>query len=533
LWLAASDYAGGFGLDGRGFAVLRSIFQVVMVASLLAGSAGVVAQDFTWPRAEAAEVGVDPAMLQQLDTAVRAGQYGQVKSLLVLRHGKLVYESYFNGYRAEDLLPLYSVTKSWASALIGIALQRGDLAGIDQPLWEILPQYSAAFNASPQKRSIRVRDLMTMRHGLQWDEWSTSFTSSANPVNQMTKAADWWQYVLSRPMTASRDSVFRYSTGTSNLLGAVIFGLTGQSAMEYSQQHLFEALDIHDWYLEVDLADGPRGSGIGSFQQGLTPTGHGLWLKATDLAKLGQLYLDRGVFNGQRIFTANWVDQSWQPYSTSATDPAVFSGGNSYGLQWWNLRMDTPAGPVQVRMAEGYGDQFLLLVPELDLLVVSNANNGQHTGPDMRHALKDLILPAVSADFDPVNDGGLTGTWIAPTLQHQGFMLEIVPATGQIVIYWMAFEPPPIGQPDAQPAPQQWMLAAGQLHDRRALLEFLRPINGVFGGNQPAEMQYWGEAELRFLSCTSAEMWFDSPVDGVEGQLELIRLTPNTWCQDP
>jgi CubicO group peptidase (beta-lactamase class C family) len=509
---------------------LRPIIQICLPALmqiLLCNPAR--AEAFTWPRAEAPEVGINAAMPAQLDAAVRAGQYGQVKSLLVLRHGKLVYENYFNGYGEQDLLPLYSVTKSWASALVGIALQRGDLGSIDQPLAEILTQYSAIFNASPQKRTIRVRDLLTMRHGLQWDEWSTSFTSSSNPVNQMTKAADWWQYVLSRPMTASRDSVFRYSTGTSNLLGAVIWKLTGQAAIDYSQDHLFEALDINDYYLEVDLADGPKGSGIRSFQQGLTPTGHGLWLKATDLAKLGQLYLDRGVFNGKRLFTAAWVDQSWSASSTSGSDPAVFSGSSTYGLQWWGFKMESPGGPVQVHMAEGYGDQFLLLVPELDLLVVSNANNGQYQGPDIRHALKDVILPAVSADFDPVNDGGLTGTWVAPSLQHQGFMLEVVPSTGQIVIYWMAFEPGAAGIP----APQQWMLAAGHLHDRRALLEFLRPINGVFGGDQPAEMQYWGEAELRFLSCTAAEMWFDSPVDGVDGLLELRRLTPNTWCQDP
>jgi len=497
--------------------------SLLVLIALLVDGRSLQAEGFAWPRAEAQSVGIDPAMLVQLEAAVKAGSYGHIKSLLVLRHGKLVYENYFNGYREQDLLPLYSVSKSWASALIGIALQQGELDSVDRPLYQILTQYSSLFNASPAKRSIRLRDILTMRHGLAWDEWSTSFTDPLNPVNQMTRAADWWQYVLSRPMTASVDEDFRYSTGTSNLLGAVIFKLTGQSAVDYSRDQLFDVLDIRDFYFEVDLTGGPRGSGIRNFQHGLTPTGHGLWLKATDLAKLGQLYLNRGAWNGKRLFARSWVDRSWGAYSTASTDPDEFSGANSYGFQWWNIQLQGPDGPVQVRMAEGYADQFLLLVPELDLLVVSNADNGNHNGKDMRHALQERILPAVSSDFDPVNDGGLTGTWIDPDLQHQGFMLEIVPTTGQVVIYWMTFEPG--GQ-------QQWMLAQGLLHGRRALLEFLRPVGGVFGGDQPAEMQYWGDAELQFHSCTTATIWFEAAPTGQSGQLNLRRLTPNAFCQE-
>ncbi|HET6565200.1 MAG TPA: serine hydrolase, partial [Xanthomonadales bacterium] len=282
---------------------------------------------FDWPVAEPAEVGMDPVMFDQLDAAVRQGQYGQVKSLLVLRHGKLVYEGYFRGASVNDLQPLYSVTKSWGSMLVGIAIARGELQGLDQPLADVFTQYSSVFNSAPGKRDITIKDILTMRHGLAWDEWSTSFTDPANPVNQMTKAADWWQFVLSRPQTAAPGAAFRYSTGTSNLMGGLIHSATGLSAIDYSRQHLFAPLEINDFHLEVDLSGSPRGTGISNFQPGFTPTGHGLWLKPRDLAKLGQLYLDGGVWQGERIIPSKWIGDSWLAYSDSSSDPAVFSEG--------------------------------------------------------------------------------------------------------------------------------------------------------------------------------------------------------------
>jgi CubicO group peptidase (beta-lactamase class C family) len=102
------------------------------------------AQAFEWPQVDPELAGIEQSAIASLDAATRRGDYGNVTSLLVLRHGKLVYEGYFNGHGRDDLMPLYSVTKSWASALIGIAVMRGDIEGVNQPLQDILTQYSAA-----------------------------------------------------------------------------------------------------------------------------------------------------------------------------------------------------------------------------------------------------------------------------------------------------------------------------------------------------------------------------------------------------
>jgi CubicO group peptidase (beta-lactamase class C family) len=482
------------------------------------------AGDPEWTLATPAEVDISPEMVADLSQAVREGRYGAVKSLLILRHGRLVHEEYFDGYGQSDLMPLFSVTKSWGSALVGRLLQDGYLAGVEVGIDEVFSAYGDIFQADSAKRDIRMHDLLTMRHGLEWDEWSTYFTDPLNPVYQMSRADDWWRFVLSRPQTAAPDTVFRYSTGVANLMGGAIWSLTGQTAEEYAAEQLFGPLGITDWYFEVDLAGRPRGTGITSFQPGLSPTGHGLWLRARDLARIGQLYLDRGAWKARRILASQWIDQSFGNYSDAASDPAIFPDNISYGYQWWTYRFPGGSDEIDVHAAVGFADQYVFVMPELDMVVVSTADNGSYRGDDMAQAIRDRIIPGVDADFDPVSDGGLTGSWFNPDLRHQGFMLEVVPATGQVVIYWMTFEP--------DTGRQQWMIAIGQLHGRRAVLEFLRPENGTFVGGAAASLQSWGDAELLFHSCTNATLTYFSGSAGVEGSFELSRLTPNTYCSD-
>jgi hypothetical protein len=177
-----------------------------------------------------------------------------------------------------------------------------------------------------------------------------------------------------------------------------------------------------------------------------------------------------------------------------------------------------------VHYANGFAGQYIFVIPQLDLVVVSTADNYVWNGPGMVTALREVIIPGVREDFAPASDGGLTGSWYAPELRHQGFMLEVVPSTGQVVIYWMNYEP--------GSGAQQWMFAEGRLHGRRALLEFLRPQDGEFAGTQPARLDHWGDAELIFQDCFNATVEFFSEVAGVEGTMHLKRLTPNVYCSD-
>lgn len=498
---------------------------VLPIALLLAVLSSVSwAQEFTWPEAGAAEMGIDPQAIAALDQRILQGDFGRIKSLLVLRHGRLVHERYFNGYTANDQMPVFSVTKSWASALMGIAIREGDLAGVDVPLQDIFADIPEPFAASARKRRMTVHDLLTQRHGLAWDEWSTFFSDPVNPVNQMVQTDDWWRFVLERPSTAPPDSVFRYSTGVSNLMGGILFRQTGLTAIEYADATLHAVLDINDYHIEVNMDDGPRGSGITQFQSGLSPTGAGMWFRARDLAKIGQLYLDDGVWQSQRVISRNWVADSFGRYSDHVSDPEVFSDGVSYGYQWWTLHLDELDGGPVVHLANGFAGQYIYVIPELDMVVVSTADNGGRSGPTITTGLRETLLPSVEADFDPASDGGLTGSWYSRELDSQGFMLEVVPSTGLVVIYWMTFDP--------QSDEQMWLAAVGELHGRRAVLQFLRPEGGSLEGGAPATLQAWGDVELLFTDCTHATLTFFSEVAGVSGVMNLERLTPNLSCTD-
>ena len=152
------------------------------------------------------------------------------------------------------------------------------------------------------------------------------------------------------------------------------------------------------------------------------------------------------------------------------------------------------------------------------MVIVTTADNGAWNGATMIGAVRDIVLDGVQADFDPVSDGGMTGSWNSLVMDSQGFMIGVVPSTGQVVIYWMAYEP--------ETGKQQWLLAVGQIHGRRAMLEFLRPEGGTFAGDTLAVLNSWGDVELSFQSCTAATLNFFSEVAGVAGVINLVRITP-------
>jgi len=503
---------------------LYKALSLLAFESLLAFAPCIAESDFEWPQVSPVEANIDAQMLSGLSARIQQGDYGAVRSFLVLRHGKLVHEEYFNGLGPDDLMEVFSVTKSVASALVGVAQRRGELPPLETTFSELFPSYLATLNANPGAGDIAFHDLLTQRHGFAWDEWSTFWSNPVNPAYQMMQSDDWWRYVLERPVTAAPDTVFRYSTGVSNLMGLAFYEHTGQSAADYALQHLFPQLDISEADIRVTGFGSTPDSQQGIFPEGFTPTGHGLWLRARDMAKIGQLYLDRGVFQNRRLFEQDWVDQSMLRYSNHLTDPQVFGEGIGYGYQWWVSDLDTPHGQVEVYRAWGYGDQYIFVIPEFDLVIVTTAANWNDVGDDMRVALRDVIANGIGVDFDPGSDAGITGPWAAPDLPAQGFMLEVVPSTGQVVLFWMTFDP--------ETGQQMWLIGPSRMHGRRTVMEFLRPVGAAFAGPQQADLQAWGEGTLEFTSCTTARLSYRSEVQNVEGAFDLVRITPNEFCTD-
>lgn len=324
-----------------------------------------------WPASTPAEQGLDPVPLESLDRELAAGQHGYVDGMLVVRHGSLVfeksyphdYESLFAGKGAPGLYNYYdpawhpywkrgelhtmqSVSKSVTSALVGIAMRRGEIPGVDA---KVMPYFSA-FKTKPDPRrdAMTLRDVLTMTTGIQWDESSSSYTNAKNNCAEMEAKEDWIQYVLDQPMAKAPGQQFEYNSGATELLSYLLEKTTGKAADDYAREHLFGPLGIEYAWKRTPKA--------------LADTEGGLYLRPRDLAKFGLLYMKDGVWEGKRILPEGWVKDSttWQTGT---------KGRRGYGYKWWVLSRKGP-GTYDAYAALGYGGQRLIVVPELDLIAV-------------------------------------------------------------------------------------------------------------------------------------------------------------------
>src|SRR5499427_8629487 len=295
-----------------------------------------------WPESAPRAEGLDPAPLDAFDRDLASGKYGYVDSMLVIRHGKIVYEKtydhaadyarLFSGkgapgiynyydpgwhpfYEGTKLHTMQSVSKSVTSALVGIAIGRGEIPGLDA---KMMP-YFASFRIAPDPRRDRMtlRDVLTMRTGIRWDEEPADYTAPANNCAAMEGKEDWVQYVLDQPMADEPGKTFVYNSGATELLSYLIFKTTGKQADDYAKEHLFAPLGIDFYWKRTP--------------KGLADTEGGLYLAPRDFAKIGFLYLHDGVWDGKRILPEGWVKAS----TTSAT--ATKEKGIGYGYQWWTL----------------------------------------------------------------------------------------------------------------------------------------------------------------------------------------------------
>jgi len=303
------------------------------------------------------EQGVDSATLVRMFDYI-ADQEVEVHSVLVIRNGVMVTEAYFWPYNRERTHTLASCTKSFLSALIGIAVDEGYLDLDD----EALDYFSdrTIENDSPLKRKITVEDLLRMRSGLDWPESSVSYGSRDNILMQMMRSRDWVQFVLDRPMATTPGTTFNYSTGDSQLLAAILEQAIGMKTHEFARTRLFEPLGVRpmQWY----WTSAPEGVAFG---------GGGLHLSPRDMAKFGTLYLQGGVWEGQQVVPAGWVEASVTPAQ--------------YGYQWWRLANGGYA-------ALGYGGQRIVVVPDLDLVVVIT---GDFSGTTSGYLVDAFIVPAI------------------------------------------------------------------------------------------------------------------------------------------
>lgn len=343
--------------------------------------------DDGWETASLAAAGMDQGPLAELMNRLRAYPGHLIEGIVIAVHGKLVFEEYFDGrahptygeqpisYDRQTKHCLSSVTKSVTATLLGVTIDRGFAASVDEKVFDFFPEM-ADLNAG-QKGEITLKHMVTMSAGLQWDEWNYPVGDARNDLTKWFNfQGDLLRFVLERPMVADPGALFNYNGGVTNVLGEVVRRASGLRLDRFSETYLFAPLGITDFSWYLIRPDFVYASGD-------------LSLLPRDMAKLGQLYLQDGVWNGSRILSEEWVRSSATPEFSMQPWPGC--AGYSYG--WWPR---TGAYGVGAFAAEGWGGQTIIVMPEFDAVVAFTGGSYWRSPLLSSHAMMaTYILPAM------------------------------------------------------------------------------------------------------------------------------------------
>jgi CubicO group peptidase (beta-lactamase class C family) len=324
-----------------------------------------------WRISTPEQQGMDSEMLADMLSTIQGQDYA-IDGVTVVRNGYVVADATVYPFGPDSRHIIHSCTKSIVSALIGIAIERGYIEGVDQPMLNFFPERSVA-NLDAEKEALTLEHLLTMASGL---ECRDSYLYNWRGLEQMRASGDWVQFVLDLPVAEPPGSRFEYCNGASFLLSAIIQETTGKSALAFAQEHLFGPLGISD----VEWPSNPQGINIGWGE---------LHMRPHDMAKIGYLYLNKGRWDGEQIVPSDWVQTSTRKHIAATLQ-------DGYGYQWWV----TDSG---VYMALGYAGQFIFVVPEQALVVVfvSDLQDSDFYVP--QRLLEDYVIPAIKS-FEPLPD---------------------------------------------------------------------------------------------------------------------------------
>ena len=286
--------------------------------------------------------GIDASALESVYSGIRAlpGSF----SLLVQRNGVLVAEEYFNGFTPDSLHDVRSVTKSVISILVGIAIEEGFISSADEPMGTYLTPVVDSIR--DEVADISIRHFLMMSSGLDWHELDLG-----DSYSEWWQSSDMVQHIVDLPIVHAPGARFIYNTGASHLLSVVLTEATGMPTLDFARQYLFDPL-------------GFSGSSWLQENRGYDTGGMGLRITARDMMKVGQMFLDGGVYQGAQVVPEAWVTQSVTPH-LSTQDAVPF--GPEYGFLWWVGE----GGGRDFYFANGYGGQFIIVDPGLELVIVA------------------------------------------------------------------------------------------------------------------------------------------------------------------
>ena len=353
----------------------RLIFAAIFI---LAGSASVHGQEYSYRQPESLEDGwktrdirsfeVDTTRIYQLFNQLAEGSH-KLHSLLLIKDGSIVLEEYLNDYPQDKPHDLRSVTKSIRSVLMGIAIDKGFIDSIDDPIFKYL-DLRPKKNLDKRKDSITIRHLLTMSSGLDCDDWDKN---SKGQEDKVYKKKDWLQYTLDLPMVQDPGIESKYCSMGVILAAEIISRASKMSIDEFADQYLFEPLGITNMYwghtsIKEVIASGKRA-----------------YMTSRDMAKIGQLVLNKGKWDDVQIVSKQWIEES--------TSEKVQITGINYGFYWWKIPFQVNDRMVYSNTATGNGGQYIMIIPDMNIVAVFTG--GAYNSPEDKLPFaitKDIFL---------------------------------------------------------------------------------------------------------------------------------------------
>jgi CubicO group peptidase (beta-lactamase class C family) len=334
---------------------------------------------FAWSLSTPQAQGMDRGLLDLAFAEARSKRF--VDSLLVIRNGFIVAEEYYNGFDQFRPHNVMSVSKSFLSAVTGIALQRGLVKGLDEKMLDYFPEYVYP-GMDARKYDITLRHLLTMRMGIRGEA-----EDNYGVYWQFYNSSNWIKATIEAPLVFDPGEKMSYNTFQTHLLSAIITKATGESTLDFAAEWLFSPMkiDVDSW--ERD----PQGYYFG---------GNSMYFTPREMAVLGLLYLNNGALDGLQIIPNEWVELTLSP-STALTHPNEWGAFKNYNYAylWWLGQINAHG----MFMAYGYGGQFVVVFPALDLIVVSTASH--QVDPDAS-TVQELALFEIIASYILPSVGG-------------------------------------------------------------------------------------------------------------------------------
>jgi CubicO group peptidase (beta-lactamase class C family) len=332
-----------------------------------------------WDVLSPEELEIDVDRIERVvERFVNDEQFKWQHSFLLAQDGNLLVDEYFYDESVDRPHDLRSANKSITSILIGIAIDQRIIGGVDDPVSDYFPEFGAAFQKTPKKSRFTIEHLLTMRSGLDANDWDRSSPGNENLLYR--EKDDWIRILFELPLINSPGSTFAYSTAGEMALRALLVNASGMPLDRFAELHLFAPLGIVNYAWTHRL-------------YGRDDVPIRVELTSRDFAKLGQLFLDGGVWHGKRIVSEEWVSRSTAVHTR--TNEANL-GNPNYGYLWWRHSFDVDGEEIQGFQAQGAGGQFLFVFPELRAVAVFTSRNyGRHRQINPLRVVRDDLLPVL------------------------------------------------------------------------------------------------------------------------------------------